>query len=253
MGISGVYGLFGFAVVSLLLFLFLVVPLCSCEIMILIVLILGECQDGTYEHKGRQCCKCPAGKVEKHCTAQSLTTCEPCVNGTYQNHANDRERCDPCTSCAHSNANLEVDGQCTTYVDSTCKCKKNHYCPSGKTPCKICEPCQVCPDGEKVACSPTNNTICNDKPKYFWYYSLIGWTTMRNLAMNSEIHEGKITSCEESHRNNVECTIALMKIWDEKESKNAARKLVQYLKKNDQNRKLEDVLKILRGSYCSNE
>uniref|UniRef100_A0A8C6TT30 Apoptosis-mediating surface antigen FAS n=1 Tax=Neogobius melanostomus TaxID=47308 RepID=A0A8C6TT30_9GOBI len=193
-----------------------------------------ECQDGTYEHKGRQCCKCPAGKSAEY---KTKSVCKHSIKVMYKNHANDRERCDPCTSCAHSNANLEVDGQCTTYVDSTCKCKKNHYCPSGKTPCKICEPCQVCPDELEL---PERLT-----PHIPDIAEVIGWTTMRNLAMNSEIHEGKITSCEESHRNNVECTIALMKIWDEKESKNAARKLVQYLKKNDQNRKLEDVLKIL--------
>lgn len=75
----------------------------------------------------------------------------------------------------------------------------------------------------------------------------IGWTTMRNLAMHSKIPEGRIQSCVEDHpTNSVERTIALLKIWEEKESKNAAPKLIQYLKENNQNTTVDEVLKIMR-------
>lgn len=273
-----------------------------------------ECPDGTYEHEGRQCCMCAAGsRVEKHCTDKLQTQCEPCSSGEYQSLANEGTTCEKCRSCTQPNTNLEVDRRCTRYVDSTCKCKENHYCSSGTTPCKACAPCQVCgPEGEKVACSATNNTICNDKSQdntlgialgiiipllavagalvgYFLWKKrnsasrknengrvesaeasvplqpaelklpeslrphipgiaeVIGWTPMRNLAMNSKIPEGRIQSCMDNHpKDSVEATIALMKIWEEKESKNAGPKLIQYLKQNNQNSTVEEVLKILR-------
>ncbi|KAJ0004720.1 hypothetical protein NQD34_010934 [Periophthalmus magnuspinnatus] len=271
------------------------------------------CLNGTYEYMGLTCCKCAAGsKVEEHCTSQAQTRCEPCEPGKqYQSHANELKTCESCTSCGHPSANLEVDRQCTPLVDSTCKCKENHYCSSGTTPCKICEPCQLCDsEGIKVACSATNNTICNDKSKdnnvvvivgstvgtclavlvigaaalYFYkkrhsehkniqndredtrgpeenmsllerlgphipeIAEVITWKNMRNLAMKSGIHASKIESCEQDHQNSsTERTIALMRIWEEKESWAASEKLVQFLKQTYQNSKAEEVLTILRG------
>uniref|UniRef100_A0A3B4BC00 Uncharacterized protein n=1 Tax=Periophthalmus magnuspinnatus TaxID=409849 RepID=A0A3B4BC00_9GOBI len=268
------------------------------------------CFNGTYEYMGLTCCKCAAGKsVEEHCTSQTQTRCEPCEPGKqYQSHANELKTCESCTTCGHPSANLEVDRQCTPLVDSTCKCKENHYCSSGTTPCKICEPCQLCDsEGIKVACSATNNTICNDKSKgivspcgvsvlvisacicivkdyiYFLFSfrkiclflvrnlffflqgsnlnikltlgphipqiaEVITWKNMRNLAMKSGIHASKIESCEQDHQNSsTERTIALMRIWEEKESRAASEKLVQFLKETYQNSKAEEVLTILRG------
>ncbi|XP_055083224.1 tumor necrosis factor receptor superfamily member 6 isoform X2 [Periophthalmus magnuspinnatus] len=238
-----------------------------------------SCLNGTYEYMGLTCCKCAAGsKVEEHCTSQTQTRCEPCEPGKqYQSHANELKTCESCTSCGHPSANLEVDRQCTPLVDSTCKCKENHYCSSGTTPCKICEPCQLCDsEGIKVACSATNNTICNDKSKEHKNIQndredtrgpeenmsllerlgphipeiaeVITWKNMRNLAMKSGIHASKIESCEQDHQNSsTERTIALMRIWEEKESWAASEKLVQFLKQTYQNSKAEEVLTILRG------
>lgn len=278
----------------------------------------ANCQDGEYEHDGRKCCLCPAGtKVTKHCTGdQAQPPCEPCPTGQFQSHANQEMKCEECTACENNpNANLVVDKRCTVYTDSTCKCKANHYCPSARTPCRICEPCKECgPEGEKVACSATNNTICNDKlqgssplgvilgviiplvvlgiavvlyccwkkrkedtisesrhedpaevmplslvaepelPERLTPYipdiaELIGWITMRNLAMRSNIPRGTIESCEARHpNNNVENTIALLMIWEEKEGKDAAHKLINYLKETNQKTTADDVQKILRAS-----
>ncbi|XP_072293086.1 tumor necrosis factor receptor superfamily member 6 [Eucyclogobius newberryi] len=272
-----------------------------------------DCQDGTYEHDGRVCCKCAAGSsVEAHCTDRASTRCKPCeVGKEYQIHANSQTRCEPCTSCEQPNANLEVDVSCTPVADATCKCQDGHYCPT--KPCKICDPCEVCETyGIKVACSANNNTICHDKSQddsdntvgrvlailcgcvaviavvvalYCWkkrrtgsniisngneetpeeslplqpllerlgphipdVAEVIGWTTMRNLAIKSGINSGIIDNCMVDNPNNsIERTIALLKIWEEKEGKDASKKLVQYLKDAQLNRKAEEVVKILGG------
>lgn len=277
-----------------------------------------DCQDGEYEHDGRKCCFCPVGyKVAKHCTDQVQTQCEECPTEQFQSHVNQEMKCEECRKCENNpNANLVVDESCTPYTDSTCKCKANHYCPSARKQCMICEPCKECgPEGEKVACSATNNTVCNDKPQgssplgailgviipllilvaavlfYCCYWrkrkesinpesghvdsveampfrpvaepdlperltpyipdiaEVIGWKTMRNLGMNNHIPNGIIESCEYDHPNNsVERTIALLKIWEEKESKNAAHKLINCLKQANQKSTADDVEKILRAS-----
>lgn len=75
---------------------------------------------------------------------------------------------------------------------------------------------------------------------------VIGWKTIKNLAINSNIPKGKLESCEET-KDSVERTIALLHIWEEKESKNAAPKLLEYLRNTNQNSTADDVYKILCG------
>ncbi|KAK7904794.1 hypothetical protein WMY93_017401 [Mugilogobius chulae] len=225
-------------------------------------------------------------RLEADCTGQSQTRCEACIKGKeYQSQANSLKTCEPCTSCDQPNANLEVDTKCTAVSDATCKCKENHYCPSGKKPCKICEPCQVCgSEGIKVECSATNNTICNDKPSVklvvqpvSWQKALlllcvydittfyrsilnqvkgshipeiagkIGWKTMKNLAMTNNISNVKIEDIEQNYPNDSsERTNALLREWEEKEGRNASQKLVDCLKKMKEKKKLEEVLEILK-------
>lgn len=270
-----------------------------------------ECQKGTYEHEGRKCCKCLAGqKLKEHCTALSQTQCEICEEGKeFQSHPSSLMTCELCTSCAHPNANLEVERQCTAYNDTICKCKANHYCPKSETTCKICIPCDVCgSEGEEVACSATSNTICNEPQDnsvaiilgtllplavaaicigigcFFWkkrksgsrsietgpvdssevqiplqqsvgklrphipeIAEQIGWTTMKTLALQSEIPNGIIESCE-SKKDVVEGTIELLRVWEEKAGNNASSKLIQSLEKNGQNSTVNKVLAILRDS-----
>ncbi|XP_074749244.1 tumor necrosis factor receptor superfamily member 14 isoform X4 [Strix uralensis] len=55
-----------------------------------------------YEYAvGAGCCPlCAAGlRVFKHCTANSSTTCVPCVEDTYTDHPNGLERCQKCKLC----------------------------------------------------------------------------------------------------------------------------------------------------------
>ncbi|XP_018552354.1 tumor necrosis factor receptor superfamily member 6 isoform X2 [Lates calcarifer] len=123
------------------------------------------CEDGTYEHEGKPCCLCGAGlKLESHCLKSiDDRQCSPCEQGEYHSQPNFQPQCDPCTSCEHPNANLEVEEPCTRARDTKCRCKKNHFC-SDPGACKICQPCRECHDeGVKVPCTAKNNTVCNDK------------------------------------------------------------------------------------------
>ncbi|GAA6229330.1 tumor necrosis factor receptor superfamily member 6 isoform X1 [Lates japonicus] len=125
-----------------------------------------SCADGTYEHEGMTCCLCGAGlKLESHCLrSRDDRQCSPCEHGKYSSQPNFQPQCDPCTSCEHPNANLEVEEPCTPARDTKCRCKKNHFCSSGTETCRICYPCRECGDeGVKVPCTAKNNTVCNDK------------------------------------------------------------------------------------------
>ncbi|XP_034007668.1 tumor necrosis factor receptor superfamily member 23-like [Trematomus bernacchii] len=122
-----------------------------------------HCVDGTYKHEGVTCCLCGAGTfVESHCTTTQPGKCTSCREGTYSSHPHSQESCEPCTSCSHPNANLMLDVPCTRARDATCRCKKDHFCSSKET-CRICYPCKECTEGVKVACTATNNTVCNEK------------------------------------------------------------------------------------------
>ncbi|KAK5623471.1 hypothetical protein CRENBAI_013785 [Crenichthys baileyi] len=127
------------------------------------------CADGTYQHDGKTCCLCAAGQhVKDHCKISADDRqCEFCqARSTYNSEPNSKMSCEPCTSCSHENANLEVEEPCTIYKDTKCKCKKDHYCTSGTGTCKICQPCDKCDStGVKEPCSATSNAVCNEESK----------------------------------------------------------------------------------------
>ncbi|KAM4590792.1 tumor necrosis factor receptor superfamily member 26 [Odontesthes bonariensis] len=124
------------------------------------------CVDGDYQHGNRNCCLCGAGeRLVYHCTTTAGDRkCAPCEDGTYNSHPNKQETCEPCTSCSHPNANLEVAEPCTRAANAKCRCKKGHYCSGDAETCTLCHPCKTCgPAGVKQACNATNNTVCSDE------------------------------------------------------------------------------------------
>ncbi|CAN9499724.1 unnamed protein product [Ophioblennius macclurei] len=123
------------------------------------------CLDGTYEHEGKTCCLCAAGQfLKEHCNlSQDDGKCDHCEPGsTYNNHPNNLETCQVCTSCTHPNANLEVAERCTIARDTKCRCKQDHYCISNTGICTICQPCTKCSTSIKEACTATSDTVCNE-------------------------------------------------------------------------------------------
>nr|XP_046258534.1 tumor necrosis factor receptor superfamily member 26 isoform X2 [Scatophagus argus] len=126
----------------------------------------AQCVDGTYEHDGKDCCRCAAGqRVVKHCTENlQYGECDLCEPGTYSSNPNNQMQCELCTSCAHPNDNLEEKEPCTPARDTKCQCKKDHFCVSNTGICKLCHPCDKCVEnGIKVGCTNISDTVCNDK------------------------------------------------------------------------------------------
>nr|XP_057914962.1 tumor necrosis factor receptor superfamily member 6-like [Doryrhamphus excisus] len=109
---------------------------------------------------------CVPLRLQKHCTSASPHdgSCEPCEPNTYRSSPNQQRTCERCTSCSHPNANLEVDTACSRASDTKCRCKAHHYCISASDEgCKLCSRCEECgPQGVRVSCTATNNTVCHD-------------------------------------------------------------------------------------------
>ncbi|XP_037321624.2 tumor necrosis factor receptor superfamily member 6-like [Pungitius pungitius] len=263
------------------------------------------CVDGTYEHGGRLCCLCSAGQhLKEHCTANlQYGVCEHCPPQTYSIQPNNLKSCEPCSSCS-PNANLEVKEACTPARDTKCGCKTDHYCKSQGTveKCRKCSPCEVCPEGIKVACTANNNTVCEDKMGggtiagiiiflvlllcaiglvLFLYYrtknrkkkqnngseaemealkaqdvdllrhlpgiaKIVEWDDMKEVATRSKIQDLVIKSCEQEHPNDSqEKTLHLLKIWEERQGKEASKMLVKILEENKKRGKAEKIIEQL--------
>ncbi|XP_039994468.1 tumor necrosis factor receptor superfamily member 6 isoform X2 [Xiphias gladius] len=137
------------------------------------------CDYGDYKYEGRTCCLCgPGQKLESHCnTRPNDQQCKQCDSGTYSSHPNSQPSCEPCKSCDHPFANLEEAEPCTPAANTKCRCKKDHYCGSGTEICSLCHHCKECgAEGIKVACTSTNNTVCNDKTQGGNSWTIIGIT-----------------------------------------------------------------------------
>ncbi|XP_035519231.1 tumor necrosis factor receptor superfamily member 6 [Morone saxatilis] len=127
----------------------------------------GQCTDGTYNYKGKDCCRCGAGwHVVKHCNASlQRGECKECDHETYNSDPNGQTSCEPCTSCSHGNDNLEVVEPCTPARDTKCGCKEGHYCNTPEEICRLCQACETCggPENIKEPCTNRTNTVCKEK------------------------------------------------------------------------------------------
>ncbi|XP_032397614.1 tumor necrosis factor receptor superfamily member 6 [Etheostoma spectabile] len=75
---------------------------------------------------------------------------------------------------------------------------------------------------------------------------VIGWKVMKDLAMRSTITDPTIEACQMNHPGNIqEATLELLKIWVEKNGKEASRNLVQILHKSGKKDRAERVMDIL--------
>ncbi|NXU93333.1 TNR14 factor, partial [Xiphorhynchus elegans] len=89
-------------------------------------------------------------RVFKNCTANSSTTCIPCVMGTYTDHPNGLTRCRPCKLCDEG-ANLMTAVACTSTKNTVCDCQPGHFCSSPEPEgCDLCLPYTVCVPGMMV-------------------------------------------------------------------------------------------------------
>ncbi|NXF30368.1 TNR14 factor, partial [Nyctibius bracteatus] len=139
---------------------------------VVLVLALGsvdalDCDLGEYPF-GAQCCvMCPAGlRVFKHCTANSNTTCKPCVEDTYTDHPNGLEHCRKCKLC-DKGANLMPEVACTYTKNTVCGCLPGYFCSYfGAEDCELCQRYTVCFPGSMVKERGTKTTdnVCEACP-----------------------------------------------------------------------------------------
>ncbi|XP_065711177.1 tumor necrosis factor receptor superfamily member 14 isoform X1 [Patagioenas fasciata] len=126
-----------------------------------------DCGLGEYP-AGTECCPmCAAGfRVFKHCTANSSTTCIPCVTDTYTDHPNGLEQCRPCKLCDEG-ANLVPEVACTHTKNTVCGCPDGYFCTSvGTRDCELCQRYTVCFPGSllRERGTKTTDNVCEACP-----------------------------------------------------------------------------------------
>ncbi|XP_064381491.1 tumor necrosis factor receptor superfamily member 14 isoform X2 [Dromaius novaehollandiae] len=126
-----------------------------------------DCGLGEYPI-GAECCPmCAAGlRVFKHCTANSSTTCIPCVEDTYTDHPNGLEHCRKCKLCDQG-ANLVPEVVCTSTKNTVCGCPPGYFCSYlGTEDCEFCQRYTVCFPGTMVKDRGTKTTdnVCETCP-----------------------------------------------------------------------------------------
>ncbi|XP_042650681.1 tumor necrosis factor receptor superfamily member 14 isoform X2 [Tyto alba] len=142
-----------------------------------------------YEYPvGSGCCPmcAPGLRVFKHCTANSSTTCIPCVGDTYADDPNGSEHCRKCKIC-DKGANLVPEVACTYTKNTVCGCMPGYFCTYfGTKDCELCQRYTVCFPGTMVkekgtkttdnvceACPPGTSSIANMS------YSCTPWSRLR--------------------------------------------------------------------------
>ncbi|NXK05765.1 TNR14 factor, partial [Herpetotheres cachinnans] len=146
-----------------------------------------ECGLGEYPI-GAECCPmCAAGlRVFKHCTANSSTTCIPCVEDTYTDHPNGLEHCRKCKLC-DKGANLVPEVACTYTKNTVCGCPPEYFCSYfGNEDCELCQRYTVCFPGSMVKERGTKTTdnVCETCPPGTsstanMSYSCIPWSRLK--------------------------------------------------------------------------
>ncbi|KAM6191799.1 tumor necrosis factor receptor superfamily member 14 [Sarcoramphus papa] len=123
---------------------------------------IGSCQETT-------CDRFTVEKrlwVFKHCTANSSTTCIPCVEDTYTDHPNGLERCRKC-KLYDKGANLVPEVACSYTKNTVCGCLPGYFCSYfGTEDCELCQRYTVCFPGSTVKERGTKTTdnVCEACP-----------------------------------------------------------------------------------------
>ncbi|XP_058857854.1 tumor necrosis factor receptor superfamily member 5-like isoform X2 [Acipenser ruthenus] len=105
-------------------------------------------------------------RVYRHCTADSSTSCIPCMDSTYTEQPNGLDRCRDCKLC-DSELGLTVARYCTVSSDTICTCIDGFHClDSSSSGCKTCQKHRSCSPGQyiKKKGSSIADTECEDCP-----------------------------------------------------------------------------------------
>uniref|UniRef100_A0A3Q1C9U0 TNFR-Cys domain-containing protein n=1 Tax=Amphiprion ocellaris TaxID=80972 RepID=A0A3Q1C9U0_AMPOC len=126
-----------------------------------------------------ECCPmCPAGsRVKTDCSEFRLTSCLPCIDGTFMNRFTGLKECLPCISCDEGRF---VKTSCTTTSDAVCEPLDGFYCidPIGNN-CVAARKHRICHPGQYINQTGTafTDTVCSD-------------------CSNGTFSDGTFTSCQ---------------------------------------------------------
>uniref|UniRef100_A0AAQ6ACV2 TNFR-Cys domain-containing protein n=1 Tax=Amphiprion ocellaris TaxID=80972 RepID=A0AAQ6ACV2_AMPOC len=108
---------------------------------------------------------CPAGsRVKTDCSEFRLTSCLPCIDGTFMNRFTGLKECLPCISCDEG-WSLKVKTSCTTTSDAVCEPLDGFYCidPIGNN-CVAARKHRICHPGQYI--NQTGRYFCQTSLSY---------------------------------------------------------------------------------------
>ncbi|KAJ8401272.1 hypothetical protein AAFF_G00385030 [Aldrovandia affinis] len=120
-------------------------PILSCLMLVWVpCLMAGSQNQNKYLHENLWCDLCPPGQfVEKDCTPEKKTACQPCPPDTYSELLDSRTSCKKCTTCQ------KVLSKCTPSRDTNCSCNDGFLCTSTK--CNECQEKEECGRGHELS------------------------------------------------------------------------------------------------------
>ncbi|XP_051806105.1 tumor necrosis factor receptor superfamily member 14-like [Acanthochromis polyacanthus] len=138
------------------------------------------CHPAAYQI-GNECCPmCPAGsRVKTDCTEFRMTSCLPCLKGTFVDKPTGQKKCFDCTNCDEG-LGLKVKTSCTTTSNTVCEPLEGFYCidPRGNN-CVAAQKHTICHPGQSINQTGTafTDTVCSD-------------------CSNGTFSDGTFTSCQ---------------------------------------------------------
>ncbi|XP_054868638.1 tumor necrosis factor receptor superfamily member 14-like [Amphiprion ocellaris] len=121
----------------------------------------------------------PGSRVKTDCSEFRLTSCLPCIDGTFMNRFTGLKECLPCISCDEG-WSLKVKTSCTTTSDAVCEPLDGFYCidPIGNN-CVAARKHRICHPGQYINQTGTafTDTVCSD-------------------CSNGTFSDGTFTSCQ---------------------------------------------------------
>ncbi|XP_066546584.1 tumor necrosis factor receptor superfamily member 14 isoform X2 [Amia ocellicauda] len=126
------------------------------------------CGPAEYTVGGECCPMCGKGLiVKRHCTADSSTTCIPCLKGTFTDQANGLNSCFQCQTC-DSGLGLRILHECTTTSNTVCGASSGYYCTERAQDrgCGSAQKHTKCQPGQRTINqgTDTSDTECEDCP-----------------------------------------------------------------------------------------
>ncbi|XP_026223283.1 tumor necrosis factor receptor superfamily member 14-like [Anabas testudineus] len=143
--------------------------LSAASLLILMIKVFSgqtlTCREERYQ-VGNECCPMcyPGSRVRTDCSEVRMTSCLPCLEGTYMNQLTSRRQCFPCSRCDEGSG-LKMKSPCTITSDTVCEPLEGFFCvdPSDNG-CGAAQKHRSCEPGQCISQNGTASTdsVCSD-------------------------------------------------------------------------------------------